>query len=126
MCLAYAIAFLYLLRLDEVLNIKIENIRFLDTDTGKVELMLNFRKTHQTGGTFSIKSCFRTLLIVIIEVQPFYLYFMPERPWLDVPMLLVEWLHISKIMEGFLFRPFFSLDQPKLTEASKKLVSILN
>ena len=35
---------------------------------------------------------------------------MPEQPWLDVPMLLVEWLYISKITEGFLFRPFFLSD----------------
>jgi hypothetical protein len=50
MNLAYALAFLCLLRLDEVLNIKVENISVLNTTTGKTKIVLSFRKTRQGGG----------------------------------------------------------------------------
>ena len=56
MSLAYAIAFLCLLRLDEVLNIKVENIQVLDLDTGKTKLVLSFRKTRQGGSEYPGKS----------------------------------------------------------------------
>jgi hypothetical protein len=46
----YAIAFTYFLRFNEVLHIKVRHIRVHDPATGKVELILDFRKTHQTGG----------------------------------------------------------------------------
>ena len=48
--LAYSIAFLCLLRFDEMLNIKMENLRVIDTETGQWSLMLEARKTHQHGG----------------------------------------------------------------------------
>ena len=52
MSMAYAIAFLCLLRLDEVLNIKIENFEIIDEKTGKTKLVLDFRKTAQGGGQY--------------------------------------------------------------------------
>jgi hypothetical protein len=50
MSLMYAIAFACFLRFDKVLRIEVRHIRIHDLTTGKVELTLDFRKTHQTGG----------------------------------------------------------------------------
>ena len=49
MNLAYALSFLCLLRLDESLNIKVENFHFHNIETGKLEIVLDFRKTQQAG-----------------------------------------------------------------------------
>lgn len=48
----YTIAFLCLLRIDEVLKIQIEHIEFIDRGTKdyRMVLTLPFRKTHQFGG----------------------------------------------------------------------------
>ena len=54
MSLAYAIAFRCLLRLDEVLHIQVQHIRWIDRTIGGVELTLSFRKTAQTGGKFTL------------------------------------------------------------------------
>jgi hypothetical protein len=45
----YSIAFLCLLRADEVLNIRVEHIEFLENPPRMV-LTLPYRKTHQDGG----------------------------------------------------------------------------
>lgn len=45
----YTIAFMCLLRVDEVLKIRMEHIEF---EPGKMILTLPFRKTHQFGGKF--------------------------------------------------------------------------
>jgi hypothetical protein len=49
---AYTLAFLCMLRFDEVLRIKAHHIEVIDTtgETGEIKLSLPFRKTHQTGG----------------------------------------------------------------------------
>jgi len=56
-------------------------------------------------------------------IQPFVLYFDRENPWLDVPTLLAEWLEISQIKSGYLFRPFNAYDQPVL-DKNVAIVSI--
>ena len=51
MSLMYAIAFQCLLRIDEVLRIEVRHLRRHILPEGpKIELTLDFRKTHQTGG----------------------------------------------------------------------------
>jgi hypothetical protein len=50
----------------------------------------------------------------LLDIQPFVLYFDRENPWLDVPTLLAEWLEISQIKSGYIFRPFNAFDQPIL------------
>jgi hypothetical protein len=49
---AYTIAFLCMLRFDEVLRIEAHYIEVLDghEETGEIRLTLPFRKTHQNGG----------------------------------------------------------------------------
>ena len=48
----YIIAFLCLLRSDEVFRIRFEDIEVVDKITGHIILHLPFRKTHQNGGKF--------------------------------------------------------------------------
>ena len=54
--LAYAMAFLCLLRIDEVLRIEFHHIEIVNEDPNHpcIKLMLEFRKTHQDGGKQSI------------------------------------------------------------------------
>jgi hypothetical protein len=49
----YSIAFLCLLRFDEVLRIEHKDIEVVDNIKGEIKLTLPFRKTHQYGGTFN-------------------------------------------------------------------------
>jgi hypothetical protein len=52
----YSIAFLCLLRFDEVLRIQLKDIEVVDKLKGQIKLTLPFRKTHQYGGieTFDV------------------------------------------------------------------------
>ena len=59
----------------------------------------------------------------LLGIQPFVLYFDRENPWLDVPTLLAEWLEISQIKSGYIFRPFNAFNQPVL-EKNVPIVSI--
>jgi len=47
----YTIAFLCLLRFDEVLKIQAHHLEVVDEATGEIKLTLPFRKTHKYGGT---------------------------------------------------------------------------
>lgn len=47
----YTIAFLCLLRFDEVLRIQLKDIEVIDKLKGHFKLTLPFRKTHQYGGS---------------------------------------------------------------------------
>ena len=47
----YTIAFLCLLRFDEVLRIQLKDIEVIDKLKGHIKLILLFRKTHQYGGS---------------------------------------------------------------------------
>jgi hypothetical protein len=47
----YTIAFLCLLRFDEVLKIQAHHLEVIDEGRGEIKLTLPFRKTHKYGGT---------------------------------------------------------------------------
>jgi hypothetical protein len=49
----YTIAFLCLLRFDEVLKIESHHLEVMDEATGEIKLSLPFRKTHKYGGAIS-------------------------------------------------------------------------
>ncbi|KAK6997291.1 hypothetical protein R3P38DRAFT_2563764 [Favolaschia claudopus] len=88
--LAYVLGFLCLLRFDEVLKIQIHDTEFV-SDT----LTLPFRKTSQFGG-----------------VKPFYLHlFPPHLAHLCTIRALANWLYVSDIEDGFLFRKIVSGDR---------------
>ncbi|KAK6988966.1 hypothetical protein R3P38DRAFT_3331733 [Favolaschia claudopus] len=91
--LAYVLAFLCLLRFDEVLKIQIHDIEWV-SDTC-IKLTLPFRKTSQFGG-----------------VKPFYLHlFPPHLAHLCPIRALTNWLYVSDIEDGFLFRKIVSGDR---------------
>jgi integrase len=46
----YTIAFLCLLRFDEVLRIELKDVEVINQKKGQIRLSLPFRKTHQYGG----------------------------------------------------------------------------
>ncbi|KAL0564541.1 hypothetical protein V5O48_017503 [Marasmius crinis-equi] len=92
--LAYNIAFLCLLRVDEVLNIRMEDIRLTTGEDGQrmLKLTLPFRKTNQFG-----------------NVKPFFLRELPEELKHLCPVrAFAEWINTTKIKKGYLF--------PKLTK----------
>ncbi|KAJ7795520.1 DNA breaking-rejoining enzyme [Mycena olivaceomarginata] len=91
--LAYVLSFLCLLRFDEVLKIQMHDIeRISDTC---IKLTLPFRKTNQ-----------------LVSVKPFYLHlFSPHLAHLCPIRALAEWLVVSGITEGYLFRKMASGDR---------------
>src|SRR5204862_4191035 len=66
----YTIAFLCLLRFDEVLKIEAHHLEVIDEATGEIKLILLFRKTHQYGG----KNLFIIITDSISEIKPFHLF----------------------------------------------------
>ncbi|KAJ7434193.1 hypothetical protein B0H11DRAFT_1703022, partial [Mycena galericulata] len=91
--LAYVLAFLCLLRFDEVLKIQMQDIEWV-SDTC-IKLTLPFRKTNQFGG-----------------VKPFYLHLLPPHLAHLCPIrALAEWLVVSGITDGYLFRKIVSGDR---------------
>ncbi|KAI5301079.1 hypothetical protein KEM56_001991 [Ascosphaera pollenicola] len=46
-----------------------------------------------------------------LKITPFVLYYDRTRPHLDIPVLFRAWILMLGIREGYLFRPFNSLDQ---------------
>ncbi|KAL0060911.1 hypothetical protein AAF712_012306 [Marasmius tenuissimus] len=92
--LAFVLAFLCLLRVDEVLNIRMQDIRLLKDDDGQhyLKLTLPFRKTNQFG-----------------KIKPFYLHEMPEELKHLCPIrAFAEWINTTKITHGYLL--------PKITK----------
>ncbi|KAJ7737404.1 hypothetical protein B0H14DRAFT_3117790 [Mycena olivaceomarginata] len=91
--LAYVLSFLCLLRFDEVLKIQMHDIEWI-SDTC-IKLTLPFRKTNQFGG-----------------VKPFYLHLLlPHLAHLCPVRALAEWLKVSGITDGYLFRKMASGDR---------------
>ena len=117
----YTIAFICLLRSDEVLKIRREHIEFVKEDNNNqyMVLTLPFRKTHQDGRTFShvlSLSSFR-MLILIPDVQPFYIYPLNEEEAHMCPVrAMAQWIKASKVTSGFLFRKFTAQDRPSVHE----------
>ncbi|KAF5330343.1 hypothetical protein D9619_005481 [Psilocybe cf. subviscida] len=98
----YTLAFLCLLRVDEVLNIKAEHVEFIDNGSRSILILtLPFRKTHQFG-----------------EIQPFFLQALAVEDAHLCPVRAVgEWIHASGITSGYLFRRMTALDRPVLADA---------
>ena len=120
----YTIAFICLLRSDEVLKIRRDHIEFVkddrhgDDDTQYMVLTLPFRKTHQDGRTFSHFSLtFFYAESIIPDVQPFYIYPLDEVEAHLCPVrAMAQWIKASKVTSGFLFRKFTAQDRPSAHE----------
>ena len=119
----YTIAFICLLRSDEVLKITRNHITFLEDGTNGIVLTLPFRKTHQAGGMYIIFNMGIVILLIFVGVKPFYLYPLPEEEAHLCPVCaLSEWIIASEITSGNLFRKFASNDRPSNDELSSMVM----
>ncbi|KAG1800902.1 DNA breaking-rejoining enzyme [Suillus plorans] len=98
---AYTIAFLCMLRSDEVLKIQLHDLHFFSNG---LVLTLPFRKTHQNS-----------------DIKPFWLWIMPTEAHLCAVQAIAEWIMASRIVTGYLFRKFASGD--RIAEANQPLTS---
>ena len=113
---AYTIAFLCLLRVDEVLKIQVHDIQFSGEDeSDHISISLPFRKTHQCGGSQSQN--FPHLLTgshiwLYVDIPPFVLYALPKQDAHLCPVrALSAWIGASGITQGFLFCKITSGDR---------------
>jgi len=112
MGLAYTLAFTCLLRVDEVLKVQSHDIILLGEH--KIQLTLPFRKTSQFGGedvSFHCKS-FKLAHVAYPDIKPFVLHEMPESMAHLCPVrAYAEWIKVSEITSGFVFRKIASGDR---------------
>ena len=120
---AYILSFLCLLRIDEVLKIEMHHIKFI-SDT-KIKLTLPFRKTHQFGGRLVI-FCIASLLSKHdVGIKPFYLHMQAEDEAHLCPIrALAEWVQVSRINKGYLFRRIWSGDRVADLDKNTPMVSL--
>ena len=116
----YTIAFLCLLRFDEVLRIELKDIEVVNRAKGQIKLSLPFRKTHQYGGNLL---SFCASIFTNTEIKPFHLYFNRAEPHLDPIHHLLRWIRVSRLTTGPLFRRIDTLDRVVVT-GSKALVTL--
>jgi hypothetical protein len=119
---AYTIAFLCLLRFDEVLKIQVHDIEIVSPTC--IKLMLPFRKTDQNGGECGRHLCdlWNMTECGSPGIKPFFLHLLPEADAHLCPVrALADWVATSEIKEGYLFRKMFSGD--RVAEANLPMVS---
>lgn len=123
MTAAYTLAFLCLLRVDEVLKIQMHDIKFVTPKC--IQLNLPFRKTHQNGG-LSI-GCVSTLdANSVADIPPFYLHALPDKDAHLCPVrAIAHWLFASKITYGYIFRKMMSSDRVSAENAPMVSVGAL-
>ena len=114
----YTLAFLCLLRSDEVLKIQSSHIQFVkEEDTEYMVITLPFRKTHQDGRVWA---CFILIFFRAnnLRCQTFSRFI--STPWMRTRLTcaqFVPWRNGSRfkasdITSGFLFRKFTAQDCP--------------
>ena len=119
---AYVLSFLCLLRVDEVLKIEMHHIEFI-SDT-KIKLTLPFRKTHQFGRKPGILNCNLFLNEHGTGIKPFYLHMQKEDQEHVCPIrALAEWIEVSSINKGYLFRRIWSGDRVADLDKNTPMVS---
>ena len=90
----YDIAFLYLLKFDEILRIQYHHLRVLSKEENKIEIILSFRKTHQLKDMLNLSLKIyvqKNQLIKIIsflEIKSFVMYHDRENLHLNIAHLL--------------------------------------
>jgi hypothetical protein len=114
----YIIAFLCLLRFDEVLRIEMKDIEVMDKFKGHIKLTLPFRKTHQYGGT----GYPNIAIAESLEIKPFHLYWNRKERYLDPTDALLRWIGELRQTTGPLFRKFDVYDRPMLVGSNVALV----
>jgi len=111
----YTVAFLCLLRFDEVLKIQAHHLEVVDEASGEIMLSLPFRKTHKYGGNPKALS-----LLTTLEIKPFHLFHNLKERHLDATHMILCWMRECRITEGYLFRRFLAED--RISPENKPLV----
>ncbi len=111
---AYIVAFLCLLRFDEVLAIKFDDLRLLDGGNA-IRLTLSHRKTSQYGGESNQALDANTSAdIGLIGVKPFKMHKMPhDQAHLCPVRAIAYWMDAYGVKSGYLFPSFASKDRPR-------------
>ena len=109
----YTIAFLCLLRFDEVLKIQAHHLEVIDEGLGEIKLTLPFRKTHKHGGLSQVD-------VNNAEIKPFHLFHNIKDRHLDPTHAILCWIRQCRIREGYIFRRISADD--RVTSENKPLV----
>lgn len=118
--LAYTLAYVCLLRVDEVLKIQSHDIQIVEDDLIKVTLP--FRKTNQFGRMYLNSLLYLWLNVSILDIRPFFLKKLPIHLKHLCPVrAYAEWLKQTRIDEGFIFRKMDSSDR-HAADPSKHMV----
>ena len=112
----YTLAFLCLLRADEVLKIQFEHISFSKEDgLSCIKLTLPFRKTHQFGGEQESPSLFESIPLTFPSTAEIKLFVLWELNAAEAHLCpvraLAEYINPSKITLGYVFQAFTSQDR---------------
>lgn len=118
--LLFVVSLLCLLRSDEGLRIMWSNVTFETTSKGKrrIKLMLPFRKNRQDGGgmffLFYFLICVTVRSDIFTDILPFYLYALPDRPWLCPVRAFASYMKIYEELglsqTGYVFRKKINFD----------------
>ena len=101
------LAFACLLRINEVLTLRFEDIRIFDDN--HIQINLAQRKTHQYGGKSHCPQLYvsQDLTCVLLGCKPFDLWMLPEEEQALCPLrALAAWIDASdlKASTGYIFR----------------------
>ena len=113
----YTLAFICLLRSDEVLKIHRQDIELVTKEDGTVYMVLTlpFRKTHQDGRAFPffLMPFSISFITLMPDIQPFYLYPLNDDEEHLCPVrAMAKWIDASQVTSGFMFRKFTAQDRP--------------
>ena len=108
--LAYTLAFVCLLRVDEVLKIQSHDIEIVTDDLLKVTLP--FWKTNQFGCMYIELPSYSLLNILILDIQPFFIKkLLEDLKHLCPVRAYAEWVTQTQINEGFIFHKMDARDR---------------
>lgn len=117
---AFTIAYLCLLRVDEVLKIKFSHLKWDTHDENLIVLTLPFRKTSQNGGeSFRNPSPFYLIAHYLTDIKPFVLHRLPDYFQHLCPVrALCDWILASQLSSGYVFRKMLSGDRFSTTDVA--------
>ena len=110
----YTLAFLLLLRSDEVLKLRFEHITLgVEEGLAYIKVVLPFRKTEKYGGVFPVRRHLNTFTHQDgLEIKPFVVWELDESEAHLCPVrAFAHYISETRITSGYLFRPFMTGDR---------------
>lgn len=127
----YTISLLCLLRYDEALNIRWEDVTAGFGTDGIPRIIINLyvRKTAQNGREYSIVFSDSELIRSMLDIAPFYLYLDLDKPWMCAVSAFALWWQLAGEMgiqrHGYMFRKRCGYDRVSY-DAADRMVSTLH